>query len=60
MHYREEVVFNQDTEYGLLVAQIHQRMLQFDGVENISVKHDVSTYKNIIGNLIVIIYNDIN
>ena len=42
MHYREEVVLNQNTEYELLVAQIHQGMLQFDGVENISVKHDVT------------------
>ncbi|MCG9620682.1 MULTISPECIES: restriction endonuclease [Vibrio diabolicus subgroup] len=33
---------NQNTEYELLVAQIHQGMLQFDGVENIAVKHDVT------------------
>ncbi|CAI3803983.1 restriction endonuclease [Rheinheimera sp. MM224] len=33
---------NQNTEYELLVVQIHQGMLKFDGVENISVEHNVT------------------
>ena len=32
---------NQNTEYELLVAQIHQAMLEYDGYENIRVEHDV-------------------
>ncbi|MFT5674322.1 MAG: hypothetical protein ACI808_000237 [Paraglaciecola sp.] len=33
---------NVNTEYELLVGQIHQGMLEFDGVENVKVEHDVT------------------
>lgn len=35
-------VIKQDTEYELLVAKIHQGMLNYDGFENLRVEHNVT------------------